>query len=69
MTVIVDNDTQPSRQATWNSTEWAAGKYVDVYATSVLTPPEVQTLSATTTSSRAACSTSAVVPVGCSRIC
>ena len=42
MTVIVDNDTQPSRQATWNSTEWAAGKYVDVYATSVLTPPEVQ---------------------------
>lgn len=33
---------QPSAQAESNSTEWAAGKYVDVYANDVLIPVEVQ---------------------------
>jgi SAM-dependent methyltransferase len=32
----------PSRQATWNATEWAAGKYVGVYANNHLNPAEVQ---------------------------
>jgi SAM-dependent methyltransferase len=41
-TVMTEDRSEPSRQAALNSSEWAAGKHVGVYATSVLTPAEVQ---------------------------
>jgi SAM-dependent methyltransferase len=41
-TAVTQEVRRPSRQATWNASEWSTGKYVGVYANNVLTPAEVQ---------------------------